>query len=305
MKPWRKLGRLFEPRELHPLMLTHAANPTVLTLTGSLVRVYFSARAADRRASIGWAVFDLEKPEAGALEVSPAPVLTPGPTGAFDDSGVSMGCFARAGDTLRMYYLGWNLGVTVPWRNSIGMAISRDGGLTFERYSPAPVMDRCHADPFSISYPWVLQRSEHDWLAWYGSNLSWGTGQKQEEMAHLLKVASSPDGIHWNRDGRVALPFKDSSEYAMSKPTVLRDGDLYRMWYSFRGQAYRIGYAESADGLDWVRKDDLAGITVSESGWDSETVEYPCVFDALGARWMIYNGNGYGLTGFGLAVMET
>jgi hypothetical protein len=204
-----------------------------------------------------------------------------------------------------MYYLGWNLGVTVPWRNSIGMAISRDGGLTFERYSPAPVMDRCHADPFSISYPWVLQRSEHDWLAWYGSNLSWGTGQKQEEMAHLLKVASSPDGIHWNRDGRVALPFKDSSEYAMSKPTVLRDGDLYRMWYSFRGQAYRIGYAESADGLDWVRKDDLAGITVSESGWDSETVEYPCVFDALGARWMIYNGNGYGLTGFGLAVMET
>jgi hypothetical protein len=166
-------------------------------------------------------------------------------------------------------------------------------------------MDRCHADPFSISYPWVLQRSEHDWLAWYGSNLSWGTGQKQEEMAHLLKVASSPDGIHWNRDGRVALPFKDSSEYAMSKPTVLRDGDLYRMWYSFRGQAYRIGYAESADGLDWVRKDDLAGITVSESGWDSETVEYPCVFDALGARWMIYNGNGYGLTGFGLAVMET
>jgi len=304
MKPWRKLGRIFEPRVLHPLMQSHAANPTVLTLGGSLIRVYFSARAADRRASIGWAVFDLEKPEAGALEVSAEPVLMPGVTGAFDDSGVSMGCFARSGDELRMFYLGWNLGVTVPWRNSIGMAVSRDGGLTFERYSPAPLLDRCHADPFSISYPWVLQRGPDDWLIWYGSNLSWGTGKQQEEMAHLLKVGTSRDGLVWHREGKIALPFKDESEYAMSKPCVLRDGDLYRMWYSFRGAAYRIGYAESPDGIEWTRRDDLAGIAVSDSGWDSDTVEYPCVFEAAGARWMLYNGNGYGLTGFGLAVME-
>jgi predicted GH43/DUF377 family glycosyl hydrolase len=304
MKPWRKLGQIFEPRVLHPQLETHAANPTVLLMGNGLARVYFSARANDRRASIGWAVFDLERPEFGALEVCSNPVMTPGAPGTFDDSGVSMGCFAVDGGDLRLYYLGWNLGVTVPWRNSIGLAVSRDGGLTFERHSDAPLLDRCHADPFSISYPWVLQRGPDDWLIWYGSNLSWGSGQTQEEMAHLLKVGTSRDGLVWNREGKIALPFKDESEYAMSKPCVLHDGDLYRMWYSFRGAAYRIGYAESPNGIDWTRRDNLAGITVSDSGWDSQTVEYPCVFDALGARWMLYNGNGYGLTGFGLAVME-
>jgi hypothetical protein len=305
VKPWRKLGRIFEVRGLHPLMQTHAANPVALPLGGGLVRVYFSARAPDQRASIGWAVFDLQRPESGALEVCSAPALTPGQPGAFDDSGVSMGCFTMASGDLRLYYLGWNLGVTVPWRNSIGLAVSRDGGLSFERHSQAPLLDRSPADPFSISYPWVLERGPDDWLIWYGSNLTWGTGKHQDEMAHLIKVGTSRDGLAWHRDGRIALHFKDDSEYAMSKPCVLCEGDVYRLWYSFRGAGYRIGYAESPDGMRWTRRDELAGITLSNSGWDSETVEYPCVFDALGARWMLYNGNGYGLTGFGLAVMET
>ena len=304
MKHWRKLGKIFEPRVLHPLMQSHAANPTVLLLGGGLVRVYFSARANDQRASIGWAVFDLQRPELGALEVSNAPVLSPGAPGTFDDSGVSMGCFASVEGDLRLYYLGWNLGVTVPWRNSIGMAVSRDAGLSFERHSPAPLIDRCHADPFSISYPWVIKRGDNDWLIWYGSNLSWGSGKSQEEMAHLIKVGISDDGINWVRNGQIALPFQNASEYAMSKPCVILDGDVYRMWYSLRGAGYRIGYAESLNGLQWSRSDKSVGITVSDSGWDSETIEYPCVFDAIGARWMLYNGNGYGKTGFGLAVME-
>jgi len=305
VKPWRKLGRIFELRGLHPLMQTHAANPVALTLGGGLVRVYFSARAPDRRASIGWAVFDLQRPESGALEVCNAPVLTPGQPGTFDDSGVSMGCFTTIGGDLRLYYLGWNLGVTVPWRNSIGLAISRDGGLSFERHFQAPLLDRSPADPFSISYPWVLKRGPDDWLIWYGSNLTWGTGKRQEEMAHLIKLGTSRDGLAWHRDGSIALHFKDDSEYAISKPCALHDGDVYRLWYSYRGAEYRIGYAESPDGMRWTRRDELAGITVSDSGWDNETIEYPCVFDELGARWMLYNGNGYGLTGFGLAVMET
>ena len=33
-------------------------------------------------------------------------------------------------------------------------------------------------------------------------------------------------------------------------------------------------------------------------------IEYPFVFDHDGSRYMLYNGNGYGKTGFGLAVLE-
>ncbi len=33
-------------------------------------------------------------------------------------------------------------------------------------------------------------------------------------------------------------------------------------------------------------------------------VAYPHVFEHRGARWMLYCGNGFGRTGFGLAVWE-
>lgn len=62
-------------------------------------------------------------------------------------------------------------------------------------------------------------------------------------------------------------------------------------------------FAESTNGLDWQRKDEEAGIDVSENGWDSEMIEYPFIFDHKGTRYMLYNGNSYGKTGFGLAVI--
>lgn len=47
-----------------------------------------------------------------------------------------------------------------------------------------------------------------------------------------------------------------------------------------------------------------AWIDVSSSGWDSEMIEYPFAFHHSGALYMLYNGNGYGKTGFGLAVRD-
>ena len=76
------------------------------------------------------------------------------------------------------------------------------------------------------------------------------------------------------------------------------------MWYSYRGKKYRIGYAESKDGKRWNRLDHLAGISPSKNGWDSEMIEYPFVFNHNGSRYMLYNGNGFGASGFGLAILE-
>lgn len=297
---WIKLGLVFCPRDNHPWMLSHAANTVAERVEGDLHRVFFSCRDAHNRSSIGWVEIDMRRPTE-VLRVSEAPVIGPGRIGTFDDSGTSMAWLIRDGERRLLYYLGWNLGVTVPWRNSIGLAVSESPRQPFVRYAEAPIMDRNAVDPFSISYPCVLREGAL-WRMWYGSNLDWGP--QQTDMAHLIKYAESRDGIHWQRDGRIALPFQAPGEYAMSKPCVLREADRYRMWYSFRGAAYRIGYAESGDGLTWERQDGRAGITVSTDGWDSETVEYPYVFDHEGQRYMLYNGNGYGRTGFGIAVLE-
>ena len=60
----------------------------------------------------------------------------------------------------------------------------------------------------------------------------------------------------------------------------------------------------SVDGESW--KLDLKNkcLDTSSVGWDSEMVEYPFVFDHAAKRYMLYNGNGYGKTGFGLAVLS-
>ena len=138
---------------------------------------------------------------------------------------------------------------------------------------------------------------------WYVSGTGWDVVDGAPRPRYHVKYAESADGTRWDRDGRVCIDFARPEEHAIGRPCVVRDGELYRMWFCARGDAYRIGYAESRDGLDWERMDAEAGIDVSASGWDSEMQAYPVVFDYDGARHMLYNGNGYGSTGIGLAVL--
>jgi hypothetical protein len=139
---------------------------------------------------------------------------------------------------------------------------------------------------------------------WYLSCTGWQMREGKPEHKYHIKYAESLDGITWQRDGKIAIDFKGDEEYAISRPSVIHDKDCWKMWYSHRGQSYRIGYAESKDGREWTRLDSVVGIDTSVSGWDSEMIEYPFVFDHKGERYMLYNGNGYGETGFGLAVLE-
>jgi hypothetical protein len=79
------------------------------------------------------------------------------------------------------------------------------------------------------------------------------------------------------------------------------------MWFSYRsgsGEKYRIGYAHCENNKHWRLRLENSGIDVSCDGWDAEMIAYPFVFDHRGVRYMLYNGNGYGKSGFGLAMLE-
>ena len=78
------------------------------------------------------------------------------------------------------------------------------------------------------------------------------------------------------------------------------------MLYSSRtvSKGYRLGYAESDDGLVWERKDEEVGIDVSENGWDSKMICYASEVKYKDRLYMFYNGNNCGETGFGYAVLE-
>jgi sucrose-6-phosphate hydrolase SacC (GH32 family) len=94
---------------------------------------------------------------------------------------------------------------------------------------------------------------------------------------------------------------------------VLFAGDRYHMYFCYRqaydfrknsDRSYRLGYAHSHDLITWTRDDNLAGIDVSSSGWDSEMQCYPHIFESNGDVYMLYNGNEFGKFGFGLAKLE-
>jgi predicted GH43/DUF377 family glycosyl hydrolase len=286
-------------------MVSHAANPAPVLLNGekSIVRVYFTSRDKNNRSHVAYVDIDFDN-DYEIIGLSTSPVVSPGDPGEFDDSGASMGHYLEVGNKRYIYYLGWNLKVTVPWLNSIGLAISVDNG-PFTKVSKAPIVDRSDIDPYSISYPAVIFEDGR-YRMWYGSNLKWGA--EQREMKHVIKYAESTDGVHWQRTGKISINHEHEGEYAVSKPSILKIDGLYRMWYSFRASpessSYRIGYAESVDGISWERKDKLAGLGVSRHGWDSEMVCYPALFQYHGRYFMFYNGNDYGRTGFGIAEAE-
>jgi predicted GH43/DUF377 family glycosyl hydrolase len=296
---WRKLGRIYAPDGRIPWARSHAANPVAEQVEGDLYRVYFSTRDELNRSSIGFVEIDIRSPNKIVRE-SENPVLSPGNLAMFDDSGASIGCIVPVGNRRYLYYMGWHLTVMVPWRNAIGLAVSEAPAGPFTRFSTFPIVALNDVDPYTISYPWVAV-ANGKFHMWYGSNIAWGA--KKHDMRHLIKFATSDDGIHWVRHNSVAIDFSGPEEYAICKPCVRKDGDMYRMWFCARGQAYRIYYAESDDGLSWRRSSD-PHMNVSDAGWDSEMVEYPFVFDHGGERYMLYAGNGFGKTGFGIAVLE-
>lgn len=298
---WRKLGLVYAPTGDLEWARSHAANPVAEHLEGDLYRIYFSARDADNRSSIGYVVVDLSGDRAQVIEVPREPVLRPGELGMFDDSGASIGCIVRVGDARYLYYMGWNLAVTVPWKNALGLAVSESPDAPFRRISRFPVVPLDESDPYTISYPWIIE-DKGTYRMWYGSNLRWG--RVKEDMFHVIKYAESADGVTWEKANRIVIDSSSPDEYAICKPCVVRDDDRYRMWFCSRGDTYRIQYAESGDGVEWVRFGQDSGIDVSPSGWDAQMIEYPCVFDHGGRRYLLYAGNGYGATGFGLAVEE-
>jgi len=265
-----------------------------------MVKIYFSGRNDLNQSHIGWVVIDVTDPER-IVDESPEPVLAPGDLGCFDDNGVTPSCVVEDDARTLLYYIGWNPGSTVRMHLFGGLAISSDGGRTFQRHSRAPIIERCRENPFLNTAPFVL-RDANIWRMYYIA----GTGWRHKDLPRYnIQYAESDDGLSWRRRGHVAIPFRDDNENALARPFVLREGETYKMWFAHKSGetgTYRMGYAESNDGIAWVRDDAFGGLDVSPDGFDSEMVAYFAVFEFKGRKYLFYNGNNYGYDGIGLAV---
>ena len=301
---WIKLGLIFNPEILVKRGLTAALMPIpqILDQKKNLVKVYFAPRDSLNRSELHYFIIDLNNPF-DIKEISEKPIFQHGVTGAFDDSGITPGNMLFQENKILFYYTGWNLTKNVPFNNSIGIAEWNINKKVFERYGDGPVMTRTLHEPYSCASPFVMY-DDGIYKMWYASMDKWDAAGSEVKHYYNIKYAESVDGVQWKRDVCVVIDYEKDDEYAFGRPFVIKEYETYKMWYAFRGESYRIGYAESSDGKVWKRMDSEAGIDVSFEGWDSEMIEYPAIFDLNDNRYMLYNGNGYGKTGIGLAVLK-
>jgi hypothetical protein len=237
------------------------------------------------------------------VRVSPEPVLDIGAPGCFDDSGVVPTMVLPVGDELYMYYVGVQRGTRVPYFQFVGLAVSTDGGGTFERHSRTPVLERSDAEPFNRAGAFV-HRDGDRFRMYYAGGDRWIEHEGKPLPVYNLRTLESRDGRSWGPEGTVCVDLAGDDEHVLGRPWLLPGTAPRRMLFSTRTKShgdYRIAMAVSHDSVNWERRDCEAGIDVSESGWDSGAVAYGSVVEHAAGAYLFYCGNERGKTGFGYA----
>lgn len=315
MFKWKKLGKIFDPTVSSPYdwMQVQTQNPYVLKFD-NFIRVYFNTRPqkSEEGKNTSYAGFvDLDRADLSkVIKISSEPILSLGGKGAFDEFGIMAGSVAKFGDKYHIYYVGWSRMLSVPYNWAIGLAIS-DNAETFERVGIGPVIGASLKEPYLQAGCSTLLKIEDDWHMWYTSGVKWIDNGEKPESVYQITHAVSKDGIDWIRDGYFSVSPVLENE-AQASPTIIQIGNKWHMFFSYRHttdfrnkeRGYRIGYASSSDLKKWERNDNIAGLSVSDSGWDSEMVCYPHIFELDGKIYMLYCGNGFGQSGFGYAELE-
>lgn len=316
---WQKLGKVFDPTQykLRNDCVQYAQSPQALVFD-DFVRIYFSTRSVDKRNGkyLSHVAFvDLQKNLRDVIGVSEETVIPLGGLGCFDEHGIFPFSVVRHGNVVYGYTCGWNRRVSVSVDTAIGLAISRDNGLTFQRIGEGPVLAASLHEPCLVGdgFVRIIDGAFHMWHIF-------GTGWRRfetdalPERTYKIGHAVSADGVNWVREeGRQIISDRLGADESQALPTVIEIAGRHHMFFCFRqssdfrrnkDRGYRIGHAFSDDLLNWTRDDETPLLDVAPGDWDSDMLCYPHVFECGGKVYLLYNGNEFGRFGFGAAVLE-
>lgn len=312
MFKWKKLGRIFNPTDIKDKPWLHEYAQCTSTLEfDNFIRVYFSCRPEKdfNNNFISYTTFlDLDKKDlTRIINIANDPILELGKLGTFDEFGIYPTCIFKKDSKIYLYYAGWTRLVSTFANVEIGVAISKDG-TTFKRLGDGPIMSRTLHEPYQVSGPKVRYFNNKFYM-YYLSGERWFIANNRSETIYKIRVATSDNGIIWNRYEKPIIPEILDNE-CQAGPDVFYYNGKYHMYFSYRygtdfrgnNRGYRIGYAYSDNPYDWIRDDKNVGIELSKEGWDSTDMHYPHIFTHNDKLYMLYNGNEFGRYGFGLAI---
>jgi predicted GH43/DUF377 family glycosyl hydrolase len=298
MKFWSYEKLILKP-DSKSTWLTTSAGATAGLAFDKYIQLYITGRDSLGRSQIGTAKFDLNTES--IYDIAEKPILDLGRSGTFDQNGISYPSITRKDKDYYLYYTGWMLGSHVKWYNGVGLAISTDGE-NFEKFSEAPVFHRDQQNPIGFGSTCVTSEGK-EFLAITTRFESWTPDGRNH--LYNLKSGKSIDGLNFTWSKHSIFQFKEG-EIAHSAPTILVADGLYLLWYSYRGENYRIGFAFSSDGIKWIREDEIAGLVPDDinENWAFNAVCYPEVVLTKNNLYLFFNGDGYGRTGLGFAKVE-
>lgn len=272
----------------------------------STIRIFLTMCDSENIGRIGYVDVEADNPSI-IKGYSKEPLIDIGINGTFDDNGVVTASLLKDSDSLYMFYSGYQLAVKVPYLIFTGLAVSNDNGCSFKKITDqVPLLDRIPGEIANRCVPFVIKEN-NIYKMWYTASVDdgWVDGKTKKEPLYNLKYMESDNLLNWNGlQSKTVIDFNDKDEHGICKSVIWKEDNLYKIIYSLRylSKGYRLGYAESKDGIQWVRMDDQVGITISSGdAFDNDMVCFGERLTYKNKVYLFYSGNHYGMEGIGYA----
>ena len=299
-KSWIKIKKILNPNDSKAKWLGSHCGASFLHTTQikGIYELFVTGRDLDNCSQIGRLKLIFNNKQINVDYSDSKICFTKGNKGDFDQDGVAYPWFIKKEDgATLMYYVGWKKGTRIPFKNNIGIALYKNG--LFERFSKEALHIKNEKNPFGLG-SCAIDKRDDGYLMWYTCFKKWNEDIGNYSPKYSINVAKSQDGLNWEKIGENI--FHKTNNDCECRPTFLRNNEKYEMWFSARGNDYKIYKSISSDGLIWEQE--RQDIKLSDDGWDSKGMSYPYVFNHENNTYMIYSGNKYGKGGLGIAMRK-
>lgn len=299
---WVKKGFIFNANKHFMWAHKGALIPTPFLVDSNIVRVFVTFCDEKGIGRTGYVDLDANNLN-NVLAVSSKPIFDIGLPGTFDENGSLTCSVIKTPDgNLHFYYAGFELGHKIRYRLLSGLVIT-DPKLNIIKKYCVPILERSDTELYFRGGPFCIYNQEQ-FCMWYVAGSKWIDINSKPMPVYEIKYIESKDGVNWPSEGRVCIKISEEDEHGFGRPYVIFHNSIYKMFYSIRKKevGYRLGYAESRDGINWKRRDSCMD-SLNELGdsWDSKMICYSAVIELNGKLIMFYNGNNFGESGFGYA----
>lgn len=292
---WQKKGLLITLNPKVDWMSNHLGPTYAVSRNNRYIDIFFSSRNTKNISSIGEFTFDTKLKKKSICKK----IFTAEKSKLPDQHGVSYPLILKYNRRTYLYYVGWKRNKIYKFENNLLLAIKKG-----RKYHRIKKIIKSNESPFGSGSCFILKKDKIFYM-WFTAFIKRNKKKKNDlNYEYIIKVATSNDLKNWKVKPQRCIDFKSNFENAISKPSIIYKNGKYHMWYCYRGKNYKIGYAISDDGINWLRKDGNVKFIGKVFKWDNLEKCYPSVVQVKKKIYMIYSGNNYGKKAIGYCILK-